>query len=93
LYEDHAIAHTPHSPMAGQIDTTLLATLMSEIDSPALQRKVMRLCVAAASADDYLADGEIALLAAVFNAWGPTPAQAAVRRNTLHAHKRVASTT
>ncbi len=60
--------------MAGQIDTTLLATLMSEIDSPALQRKVMRLCVAAASADDYLADGEIALLAAVFNAWGPTPA-------------------
>jgi transposase-like protein len=88
LYEDHSVAHAPHTPMA---------TLMSEIDSPALQRKVMRLCVAAASADDYLADGEITLLAAVFTAWGPAPAVAKVRHDTpravLHAHARVASTT
>jgi hypothetical protein len=97
LYEDHSIGHAPHVPMAGQIDTTLLATLMDEIDSPALQRKVMRLCVAAAIADDYVADGEIAVLAAVFSAWGPAPAVAKVRhdapRAVLHAHTRVASTT
>jgi hypothetical protein len=97
LYEDHAIAHAPHAPMAGQIDTTLLAALMGEIDSPALQRKVMRLCVSAASADDYLADGEIALLASVFNAWGRARAQAAVRHDTqpgvMRGHARVASTT
>jgi hypothetical protein len=62
-----------------------------------LQRKVMRLCVSAASADDYLADGEIALLASVFNAWGPARAQAAVRHDTqpgvMRGHARVASTT
>ncbi|MGF6727023.1 hypothetical protein P3T43_006415 [Paraburkholderia sp. GAS41] len=93
LCEDHAVAHAPHAPMAGPVDKALLATLMGEIDSPALQRKVMRLCVAAASADDYLADGEIALLGTVFSAWAPASSQAVVRRNTLHAHKRLASTT
>jgi hypothetical protein len=57
LYEDHSVGHAPHAPMAGQIDTTLLATLMSEIDSPALQRKVMRLCVGARGWRDRPASG------------------------------------
>jgi hypothetical protein len=55
----------------GHLDTAPLSTLIDEIDDPALRRKVMRLCMAVAIADDHLADGEIALLAAVFNAWGP----------------------
>src|ERR1700728_1439284 len=61
LYEDHSIAHAPLVPAVGQIDTTLLAALIGEIDAPALRSKVIRLCVAVATADDFLADGEIAL--------------------------------
>ncbi|SDF78274.1 Tellurite resistance protein TerB [Paraburkholderia phenazinium] len=97
LCEDHSIAHAPFAPMAGQIDTPLLATLLVEIDDPALRRKVMRLCMAVAIADGHLADGEIALLAAVFSVWGPAPALAAVRHGTppgiLRGHERAASTT
>ncbi|GAB2921465.1 hypothetical protein GCM10027093_70400 [Paraburkholderia jirisanensis] len=55
----------------GDIEPDTLATLMNEVDDPALRRKVLRLCVAVAVADDYLADGEIALLAALLEAWRP----------------------
>jgi tellurite resistance protein len=98
LYEDHSIAHAPLVPAVGQIDTTLLAALIGEIDAPALRSKVIRLCVAVATADDFLADGEIALLAAILAAWGTAPAPAAtVRRDAtpavLRGHGRAASTT
>nr|MCU0922795.1 TerB family tellurite resistance protein [Burkholderiaceae bacterium] len=39
-------------------DDSTLARLMAEISDPALQRKVLRLCLAAARADGHLADGE-----------------------------------
>ena len=98
LYEDHSIAHAPLVPAVGQIDTTLLAALIGEIDAPALRSKVIRLCVAVATADDFLADGEIALLTAILAAWGTAPAPAAtVRRDAtpavLRGHGRAASTT
>ncbi|MFM0500905.1 TerB family tellurite resistance protein [Paraburkholderia caffeinilytica] len=97
LCEDQSVAHTPFAPPVGQLDTALLTTLVNEIDEPALRRKVIRLCLAVAIADDYLADGEIALLAAVFNAWALKPSLAARRRITLqeavHGHARPASTT
>jgi hypothetical protein len=70
LCEDRSIAQLSSAPPMGRLDTALLATLIDEIDDPALRRKVIRLCVAVTVADDYLADGEIALLAAVFDAWG-----------------------
>jgi hypothetical protein len=54
----------------GHLDAALLATLIDEIDDPALRRKIMRLCMAVTIADGHLADGEITVLAAVFNAWG-----------------------
>ena len=73
--------------------------MIDEIDDPALRRKVIRLCIAVAIADDYLADGEIALLAAVFNAWGTQPDAgrqphgAAVARTCARTHARAAATT
>jgi tellurite resistance protein len=97
LCEDHSIAHASLAPTLDQIDAAMLATLLGEIDAPALRRKVMRLCMAVAIADEHLADGEIALLAAVFSAWGPASAQArgrpGVTPGRLPGHERAASTT
>lgn len=50
-------------------DAAAHAPLLAEVDDPALRRMVLRACLAVASADDYLADGEIAALAAIFSAW------------------------
>ncbi|MFM0730377.1 TerB family tellurite resistance protein [Paraburkholderia sediminicola] len=97
LCEDQSLANTPFTPPVGQVDAALLVTLIDEIDDPALRRKVIRLCIAVTIADNYLADGEITLLAAVFNAWGPKPNQSASRHiplpGTLHAHARTAAIT
>jgi hypothetical protein len=71
LCEDRLLAPASWADPACDLDGDLLSTLMSEIDDPALRRKVMRLCLAVAVADDYLADGEIALLAAMLDAWRP----------------------
>lgn len=76
LCEDCAFAHAPSTRTAGQIDRTTLGTLLAEIDDPVLRRKTIRLCMAVAAADDFMADGEIAVLAAVLNAWIP-PSNAA----------------
>jgi tellurite resistance protein len=70
LCEDHSVAHPSFAPPVGHLDPIMLTALIDEIDDPALRRKVIRLCVAVAVADDYLAAGEIALLAAMLNAWG-----------------------
>ncbi len=97
LCEDQSVANTPFTPPVGQLDAALLAALIDEIDDPALRRKVIRLCIAVTIADNYLADGEIALLAAVFNAWGPKPEQGASRYIPLpgapRTHARTAATT
>ncbi|CAB3648006.1 hypothetical protein LMG24238_00918 [Paraburkholderia sediminicola] len=97
LCEDQSVANTPFAPPVGQLGAALLTTLLDEIDDPALRRKVMRLCIAVAIADNYLADGEIALLAAVFNAWGPKQDQTASRHiplpDTPYIHARPAATT
>ncbi|WP_235993675.1 hypothetical protein [Paraburkholderia solitsugae] len=97
LCENQSVAHTPFAPPVGQLDAALLDALIAEIDDPALRRKVIRLCIAVTIADDYLAEGEIALLAAVFNAWGPKPDQSASRTIPLPGapltHARTAATT
>jgi tellurite resistance protein len=71
LCEDRSVAHMSPELTVDRVGTALLSTTIDEIDDPALRRKVMRLCIAVAIADGHLADGEIALLAAVFNAWEP----------------------
>lgn len=94
MCEDQSVAHTP---AVGQLDAAQLTTLFGEIDDTALRRKVIRLCLAVTVADNYLADGEIALLTAVFRAWGPQPAQTTSRHVALlsapRAHARTAATT
>lgn len=56
------------SPM-GQVDDATLAALMAEISDPVLQRKVLRLSLAAARADGQLADGEAVVVAAARQYW------------------------
>ncbi|MGF6771679.1 hypothetical protein P3T18_004166 [Paraburkholderia sp. GAS199] len=97
LCEDLSITHATFEPSAGRIDPSILGPLIEEIDDPVLRRKVVRLCVAVTAADNFLADGELALLAAVLDAWGPSLKPAARRSDdvvrTLRAHYRTAATT
>lgn len=101
LCEDRSIAQAPLGPMDEHGDAAMLATLMEEIDDAGLRRKIIRLCVAVTVADDYLADGEIALLAALLAAWGPgtvvaptaNPARHRNAQRTLRVQDRAASTT
>ncbi len=55
--------------LIGNVDDSALASLMAEISDPALQRKVLRLSLAAARADGHLADGEALVLEAARRHW------------------------
>jgi hypothetical protein len=70
LCEDLLMGDHGSGSMLGAVDDSSLASLMAEVDEPALQRKVLRLAVAAARADRHLADGEALVLAAVRRHWG-----------------------
>lgn len=70
LCEDLLMGDHGSGSMLGAVDDGALASLMAEVDSPALQRKVLRLAVAAARADRHLADGEALVLAAAHRHWG-----------------------
>ncbi|MBW0448732.1 TerB family tellurite resistance protein [bacterium M00.F.Ca.ET.228.01.1.1] len=97
LCEDRSIAQLSCTPPMGCLDTALLARLIDEIDDPTLRRKVVRLCVAVTVADDYLADGEIALLAAVFDAWGhelkPATSRHGLPSHVLRDYERAVAST
>ncbi|WP_346825039.1 TerB family tellurite resistance protein (plasmid) [Ralstonia solanacearum] len=62
---------------AYNLDADTLGTLLSEVESPGLRRKVLRLCFAVALADEHLADGEIAVLGAIMRHWYPHEAVSA----------------
>lgn len=70
LCEDLLMGEHRSGSMLGGLDDSGLALLMAELDDPALQRKVLRLAVAAARADRHLADGEAIVLAAARQHWG-----------------------
>jgi tellurite resistance protein len=92
LCEDQAVAH-PSSSVVGHADAAAIETLLSEIDDPALRNRTIRLCLAVASADNHLADGEIATLAAILNAWKPRPVIATNTRGSpvgMHANAAIA---
>ncbi|CAB3725858.1 TerB family tellurite resistance protein [Paraburkholderia rhynchosiae] len=97
LCEDRSVSQMSFAPPVGRLDTALLTTLTEEIDDPALRRKIIRLCVAVAVADDYLADGEIALLAAVFDAWGhhlkPAASRHGLPSHVVRSYDRTVATT
>lgn len=52
------------------VDERTLAELMSEIDEPAMRRKLMRLCVELAESDAHVAEGESIMLNAAVEHWG-----------------------
>jgi len=70
LCEDLLMGDHGSGSMLGAVDDSALASLMAEVDEPALQRKVLRLAVAAAHADRHLAGGEALVLAAARRHWG-----------------------
>jgi uncharacterized tellurite resistance protein B-like protein len=53
-----------------QIDQRTLAQLMSEIDDPALRRRVLHLCIAIVEADEQVTDGESVVINAAVEHWG-----------------------
>lgn len=55
--------------LMGKVDDSALASLMAEISDPVLQRKVLRLSLAAARADGLLADGESMVVEAARRHW------------------------
>ena len=55
--------------LMSNVDDSTLASLMAEISDPVLQRKVLRLSLAAARADGHLADGETLVVDAARRHW------------------------
>ena len=55
--------------LMAHVDDTTLASLMAEVSDPALQKTVLRLCMAAVQADGHLADGEALVVAAARRHW------------------------
>lgn len=62
----------PHAewPEAGLIDPRTMAGLMAEIDDPAMQRQILRLCISVVEADGVVEEGESRVLGAVVDCWG-----------------------
>ena len=51
------------------VDEYTLASLMAEVNEPALQRKVLTLCIKLAEVDDHVAEGESIVLSAAMAHW------------------------
>ena len=80
--EPHLLPHIVHTlceellacgyearSLISNVDDSTWASLMAEISDPALQRKVLRLSLAAAWADGHLADGEALVVEAARRHW------------------------
>ena len=78
--ELHAVVHgfcddllataNGHWDAAFQLDARMLSQLLSDIEDPLLQRKVLGLCAAIVDADSHVADGESRVLLAAIKHWG-----------------------
>ena len=68
------------------VDDSALASLMAEISDPALQRKVLRLSLAAARADGHLADGEIVVVEAARHHWQLVDGEEPSVTKVVHRH-------
>ena len=69
LCEDLLLGAYGSGTMMCSVDRSTLASLMAEVDAPALQRSVLRLASAAAAADQHLADAEALVVAAAREQW------------------------
>lgn len=68
--EDLRISANCGGTEAGLPDSRTMEELMSGIDKPVLQRKIVRLCVAAVEADGRVHEGESRVLGAAVEHWG-----------------------
>jgi hypothetical protein len=59
---------------------------MAEISDPALQRKVLRLSLAAAQADGHLADGEVLVVEAARHHWNLADGEEPSAAKVVHRH-------
>ncbi|WP_338641324.1 TerB family tellurite resistance protein [Burkholderia pyrrocinia] len=69
--EDRLIGHGSSSAVSSHLDQAMLETLLAEIDDPDLRVRIIELCLAVASADGHLADGEITVLGTILTTWTP----------------------
>ncbi|WP_175912094.1 MULTISPECIES: TerB family tellurite resistance protein [Burkholderia] len=69
--ENREVGHVSSSTMSGHLNQATLETLLAEIHDPDLRVRIIEMCLAVASADGHLADGEISVLAIILTAWTP----------------------
>lgn len=69
--EDRAVGHVSSSTTPGHLDQATLETVLAEIDDHDLRVRIIEMCLAIASADGHLADGEISVLGTILTAWTP----------------------
>jgi len=72
--------------LVSNVDDSTLASLMAEISDPALQRKVLRLSLAAARADGHLADGETLVVEAARQHWKLVNGEEPCATKVAHRH-------
>jgi len=69
LCEELLLGGCATGSLLSNVDDSTLASLMAEVSDPVLQKKVVRLSLAAARADGHMADGETLVLAAARHHW------------------------
>ena len=69
LCEDLLMGAYSSGSMMCSVDPSTLASLLADVDEPALQRKVLRLASAAVEADRHLAEAEALVVAAARRHW------------------------
>ncbi|MBL8329661.1 MAG: TerB family tellurite resistance protein [Rubrivivax sp.] len=57
---------------ACKVETAMLERMLREVQNPALQRKVLQLCVAMVEADGEVSEGESLVLVTAMDEWGLT---------------------
>lgn len=69
LCEDLLMGSYGSATMMCSVDESTLASLLAEVDDPALQARVLRLAAAAAEADRHVADAEALVVTAARRHW------------------------
>ncbi|MBL8333836.1 MAG: TerB family tellurite resistance protein [Rubrivivax sp.] len=69
LCEDLLMGSYGSATMMCSVDESTLASLLAEVDDPALQARVLQLAAAAAEADRHVADAEALVVAAARRHW------------------------
>ncbi|MBA4175172.1 MAG: hypothetical protein C0505_01205 [Leptothrix sp. (in: Bacteria)] len=97
--EPHLLPHIVHTlceellacgyetgSLISSVNDSTLASLMAEISDPVLQKKVLRLSLAAARADGHLADGETLVVEAARHHWRLVDGEEPSTTKVAHRH-------